>query len=122
MTNASVRERPILVGELLFGNTPVGRATIQALALNRPLIVEIRGEETLRGRHPHAPRSVLGRSACKRLISPSRFSFVRRKKVLWPFGPTLPSGKPEMVPLDQDAFRAPRPWIGKHWEVTDAWP
>jgi hypothetical protein len=36
----------------LCGLTPVGRATIAILRLNRPLIVEIRREEALRGRHP----------------------------------------------------------------------
>lgn len=32
--------------------TPVGRATVFALALNRPLILPIRQEEMFRGRHP----------------------------------------------------------------------
>jgi HNH endonuclease len=32
--------------------TPTGRATIELLKLNRPRIVAIREEETLRGRHP----------------------------------------------------------------------
>ena len=32
--------------------TPVGRATVAALALNRPVIVAIRQEEAIRGRHP----------------------------------------------------------------------
>ena len=32
--------------------TPTGRATIAALAMNRPLILAIRHEETARGRHP----------------------------------------------------------------------
>jgi hypothetical protein len=32
--------------------TPVGRATVAALALNRPLILAIRQEEAVRGRHP----------------------------------------------------------------------
>lgn len=32
--------------------TPTGRATVTALAMNRPLIVAIRQEETIRGRHP----------------------------------------------------------------------
>ena len=32
--------------------TPVGRATVAALALNRPVILAIRQEEALRGRHP----------------------------------------------------------------------
>jgi hypothetical protein len=32
--------------------TPTGRATVDLLRLNRPLICEIRAEETARGRHP----------------------------------------------------------------------
>ena len=32
--------------------TPTGRATVAALALNRPLILAIRREEAARGRHP----------------------------------------------------------------------
>ena len=32
--------------------SPTGRATVAALAMNRPLIVAIRGEETALGRHP----------------------------------------------------------------------
>ena len=32
--------------------TPTGRATAAALAMNRPLVVAIRGEEAERGRHP----------------------------------------------------------------------
>lgn len=32
--------------------TSTGRATLAALALNRPVILAIRREETLRGRHP----------------------------------------------------------------------
>jgi hypothetical protein len=39
--------------EIMVGLTPVGRATISALQLNRPLIVAIRMEEAIRGRHPH---------------------------------------------------------------------
>jgi hypothetical protein len=34
--------------------TPTGRATVAALAMNRPLILAIRQEETIRGRHPPA--------------------------------------------------------------------
>ena len=34
--------------------TSTGRATVAALAMNRPLIVAIRQEETARGRHPPA--------------------------------------------------------------------
>ena len=36
----------------LSGLTPIGRATVATLRLNRPLIVEIRREEALLGRHP----------------------------------------------------------------------
>lgn len=36
----------------LVGLSPTGRATVEALQMNRPLIVAIRHEETLRGRHP----------------------------------------------------------------------
>jgi hypothetical protein len=39
-------------GVRVLGLTPTGRATVDALKLNRPLILAIRGEETLRGRHP----------------------------------------------------------------------
>lgn len=38
--------------EQLVGMTAVGRATIDALRLNRPLILAIRREEMVRGRHP----------------------------------------------------------------------
>jgi HNH endonuclease len=34
--------------------TAIGRATIAALAINRSLILAIRREEAVRGRHPHA--------------------------------------------------------------------
>ena len=34
------------------GLTPTGRATVAALEMNRALILAIRGEEILRGRHP----------------------------------------------------------------------
>jgi hypothetical protein len=40
-------------GEMAVGLTPIGRATISALKINRPLIVAIRKEEAIRGRHPH---------------------------------------------------------------------
>jgi hypothetical protein len=40
-------------GETVSGTTAVGRATISALKMNRPLILAIRKEETIRGRHPH---------------------------------------------------------------------
>jgi hypothetical protein len=39
-------------GAVVVPRTPTGRATVGALALNRPLIVAIRREETERGRHP----------------------------------------------------------------------
>ncbi len=39
-------------GEQIIALTATGRATIHALALNRPLILAIRREEALRGRHP----------------------------------------------------------------------
>jgi hypothetical protein len=39
-------------GETVRPLTSVGRATVAALALNRPLILAIRREEAARGRHP----------------------------------------------------------------------
>jgi hypothetical protein len=39
-------------GEMLIGDSPTGRATVIALSMNRPLILPIRREESLRGRHP----------------------------------------------------------------------
>lgn len=39
-------------GTILVGTTAIGRATVAALDLNRPLILAIRAEEALRGRHP----------------------------------------------------------------------
>ena len=39
-------------GEVLFGLTSIGRATIVALEMNRPLILSIRREQALLGRHP----------------------------------------------------------------------
>ncbi|MGH8068219.1 MAG: HNH endonuclease [Candidatus Entotheonellia bacterium] len=36
----------------LRGSTPTGRATVEALHMNRALIVAIRREEAARGRHP----------------------------------------------------------------------
>ena len=36
----------------IVGKTPVGRATMQLLSMNRPLAVEIRREEALRRRYP----------------------------------------------------------------------
>jgi hypothetical protein len=41
-------------GERIRPLTPTGRATVAALAMNRPLILAIREEETARGRHPPA--------------------------------------------------------------------
>lgn len=37
----------------VIGLTATGRATVDALALNRPAILLIREEETYRGRHPY---------------------------------------------------------------------
>jgi hypothetical protein len=39
-------------GERIVPLTPTGRATVDALAMNRPLILAIRQEEAARGRHP----------------------------------------------------------------------
>ena len=39
-------------GERISPLTPTGRATVDALAMNRPLIIAIRAEESARGRHP----------------------------------------------------------------------
>lgn len=39
-------------GVYVFGRTATGRATIEVLEMNRPLIIAIRGEESARGRHP----------------------------------------------------------------------
>jgi hypothetical protein len=39
-------------GVLVVGLTPVGRATVAALGLNRPPLLKIRREEEERGRHP----------------------------------------------------------------------
>ncbi len=39
-------------GERLVPLTPIGRTTVAALALNRPMILAIRQEEAARGRHP----------------------------------------------------------------------
>jgi hypothetical protein len=39
-------------GVRVHGLTPTGRATAAALKMNRALILAIRGEESLRGRHP----------------------------------------------------------------------
>lgn len=39
-------------GVVVVGLTPTGRATVDALQMNRPLILAIREEESARGRHP----------------------------------------------------------------------
>jgi hypothetical protein len=39
-------------GEFVRARTSIGAATIALLSLNRPLIVAIRKEESVRGRHP----------------------------------------------------------------------
>ena len=41
-------------GVRILGLTPTGRATVAALQMNRPLILAIREEQALRGRHPPA--------------------------------------------------------------------
>lgn len=38
-------------GISLVGQTAIGRATVEALRMNRPLVLAIRGEETALGRH-----------------------------------------------------------------------
>jgi hypothetical protein len=47
-------------GVILVGLTAVGRATIEALALNRPAMMAIRAEESLLGRHPPLKKSMSG--------------------------------------------------------------
>jgi hypothetical protein len=42
-------------GVAVVGLTATGRATVAALQMNRPLILAIRREEALRGRHPPPP-------------------------------------------------------------------
>ena len=42
----------VWVGETVVAKTAIGRATISALAMNRPLIISIRREEAELGRHP----------------------------------------------------------------------
>ena len=42
-------------GTRVVGATATGRATVAALRMNRPLILAIRGQEALRGRHPPRP-------------------------------------------------------------------
>ena len=39
-------------GERIVPLTPTGRASVASLALNRPVIIAIRQEEAVRGRHP----------------------------------------------------------------------
>jgi hypothetical protein len=46
------REHFAWEGERVVGLTATGRATVQALGLNRPSMLAIRGEERLLGRHP----------------------------------------------------------------------
>jgi hypothetical protein len=40
------------MGVRVVGVSPTGRATVAALQMNRPLILAIRAEEAVRGRHP----------------------------------------------------------------------
>jgi hypothetical protein len=47
-------------GAVVVPLTPTGRATVAALALNRPLAVAIRFEEAERGRHPPPMASTPG--------------------------------------------------------------
>jgi hypothetical protein len=44
-------------GEIVAPLTAIGRATVTALALNRSLILAIRREELIRGRHPPEART-----------------------------------------------------------------
>jgi hypothetical protein len=44
-------------GEFITPLTAIGRATVTALALNRSLILAIRREELIRGRHPPEART-----------------------------------------------------------------
>ena len=37
----------------VIGLTSIGRATLSALKMNRPIMLSIREEEQLLGRHPH---------------------------------------------------------------------
>jgi len=41
----------------VFGRTPTGRSTVEALQMNRLLVLAIREEDALRGRHPPRPGS-----------------------------------------------------------------
>ena len=47
------REHFAWKGNRVTGITPTGRATVDMLKMNRALIVAIRAEERLHGRHPH---------------------------------------------------------------------
>lgn len=40
------------IGHRVIGLSPTGRATVEALRMNRQMAQAIRGEEALRGRHP----------------------------------------------------------------------
>ncbi len=42
----------VSAGLLIFGKTPIGRATVELLKMNRPIAVSIRYEESRRGRYP----------------------------------------------------------------------
>jgi hypothetical protein len=44
-------------GVIVEGVTSLGRATVEALAMNRPLMVAIREEEQKLGRHPPRPEA-----------------------------------------------------------------
>jgi hypothetical protein len=44
-------------GSRVVGRTPSGRATVEALKMNRLLAQAIRAEEALRGRHPPSART-----------------------------------------------------------------
>jgi HNH endonuclease len=46
------REHFVWDGDRVVGLTATGRSTLQALGLNRPTMLAIRGEERLLGRHP----------------------------------------------------------------------
>lgn len=46
------REHFVWDGDRIVGLTATGRSTVQALGLNRPTMLAIRGEERLLGRHP----------------------------------------------------------------------
>jgi len=53
-------------GVRVVGLTPTGRATVAALRMNRLLILAIRQEEALRGRHPPAGQSTAGPKLVRR--------------------------------------------------------